>query len=177
MSFVTASKNFFFVKAYVGDKKTLLAFNFQSVDNAKNLAGFTIFCQPPGQVAGYFLLNYLRFENPGKHRQVASEPPTSTLNAPIQKYRWTHYPATAHQGLSPALGEYVYTVTPRYFDSSGSMQALDPALGVIVKVPVGPFKKGAVSLGFTRGYMQSQAYVGHFGKSTPVVPKTKQIEF
>jgi hypothetical protein len=36
MSFVTASKNSFFGKAYVGDKKTLLAFNFQSRDNAKS---------------------------------------------------------------------------------------------------------------------------------------------
>jgi len=64
MSFVTASKNFFFVKAYVGDKKTLLAFNFQSRDNAKNLAGFTIFCQPPGQLPGFYLQNLLQFEEP-----------------------------------------------------------------------------------------------------------------
>ena len=168
MSFVTASKNSFFVKAYVGDKKTLLAFNFQSGDNAKNLAGFTIFCQPPGQVPGFYLQNLLQFEEPAKHRPVASEPPNSTVNAPIQKYRWTHYPGTTHQGLSPTFGDYTYTVTPRYFDSSGSMQALDSALSVAVTVPVGPFKKSAITLGFTRGYMQSQAYVHHFGKNTPV---------
>ncbi len=47
MSFITASKNAFSVKAYVGDKKTLLAFNFSNKENAKSLAGFTIFCQPP----------------------------------------------------------------------------------------------------------------------------------
>jgi hypothetical protein len=177
MSFVTASKNSFFVKAYVGDKKTLLAFNFQSRDSAKNLAGFTIFCQPPGQVPGFYLQNLLQFEEPAKHRPVASEPPNSTVNAPIQKYRWTHYPGTTHQGLSPTFGDYTYTVTPRYFDSAGSMQALDSALSVSVKVPVGPFKKGALTLGFTRGYMQSGAYVHHFGKDTPVVPKTKQLDF
>jgi len=72
MSFITASKNSFFVKAYVGD---LLAFNFQSRDNAKNLAGFTIFCQPSGQVPGFYLQNLLQFEEPTKHRPVASEPP------------------------------------------------------------------------------------------------------
>ena len=177
MSFVPASKNAFSVKAYVGDKKTLLAFNFSSQDNAKKLAGFTVFCQPPGQVPGYYLQNNLQFEDPSKHKQVAGETPNSTVNAPIQKYRWTHYPGTAHQGLSPALGNYTYTVTPRYFDSSGSMQALDSALSVAVTVPVGPFKKSAITLGFTRGYMQSQAYVHHFGKNTPVVPKTKQLDF
>jgi PLD-like domain len=177
MSFVTASNSSFSVKAYVGDKKTLLAFNFSSQDNAKSLAGFTIFCQPPGQVPGYYLQNDLRFEDPSKHKQVAGESPSSTVNAPIQKYRWTHYPGTAHQGLSPALGDYTYTVTPRYFDSTGSMQALDSALSVAVKVPLGALQKSAVKLGFTRGYIQSGAYVHHFGKNTPVVPKTKQLDF
>ena len=170
--------NSFSVKAYVGDEKTLLAFNFQSAEKAKNLAGFSIFCQPPGQVPGYFLENFLQFENPGKHSQVpAPEKPNSTVNAPIQKYRWTHYPGTAHQGVSPAFGDYTYKVTPRYFDSSGAMQALDSSLSASVTVPVGPFRKGALTLGFTRGYMQSSAYVHHFGKDTPVVPATKDLEF
>ena len=44
-------------------------------------------------------------------------------------------------------------------------------------VPVGPLGKGAVTLGFTRGYMQSGAYVHRFGKNTPVVPKAKQLDF
>src|ERR1700751_423917 len=126
-------------------RRPLLAFNFSSQDNAKKLAGFTIFCQPPGQVPGYFLQNNLQFEDASKHKQVAGEPPNSTVNAPIQKYRWPHYPGTAHQGLSPVFGKYTYTVTPRYFDSSGSMQALDSALSVSVKVPVGSFKKGALT--------------------------------
>jgi len=177
MSFVAATNHNFSVKAYVGDTKTLLAFNFQSADNAKNLAGFTVFCQPPGQVPGYYLMNDLQFEDPSKHKQVAGEKPNSTANAPVQKYRWTHYPGSAHQGVSPALGDYTYTVTPRYFDSSASMQALDSSLSASVKVPVGPFKKGSVTLGFTRGYMQSGAYVHHFGKDTPVVPKGKDLEF
>ncbi|MEP6838316.1 MAG: phospholipase D-like domain-containing protein, partial [Bradyrhizobium sp.] len=177
MAFVAGSNHSFSVKAYVGDKKTLLAFNFQDRDSAKNLAGFTIFCQPPGGVPGYFLMNQLQFEDPGKHRQVAGEKPNSSANAPIQKFRWTHYPGTAHQGLSPVDGEYTFTVTPRHFDTNGSMQALDTTLGVSVTVNEGPFKKGTLSLGFTRGYMQSGAYVHHFGKNTPVVPKTKDFEF
>jgi hypothetical protein len=176
MAFVSGSNHSFSVKAYVGDMKTLLAFNFQSKDSAKNLAGFTIFCQPPGQVPGYYLANQLQFEDPSKHRQVAAEKPNSSVNAPIQKFRWTHYPGTAHQGVSPAVGEYTFTVTPRYFDN-GSMQALDTTLGVSVKVNEGAFKKGPLSLGFTRGYMQSGAFVHNFGKDTPVVPKTKDLDF
>jgi len=175
MAFESATNHSFSVKAYVGDEKTLLAFNFQSKDNAKGLAGFTIFCQPPGQVSGYYLQNELQFEDPSKHRQVASEKPTSTVNAPIQKFRWIHFPG--NQGISPAFGEYTYTVTPRYFDTNGSMQALDNSLSIAVKVNVGPFEKSSLKLGFTRGYMQSEAYVRHFGKTTPVVPKTKDLDF
>jgi phospholipase D-like protein len=177
MAFVGETNHSFSVKAYLGDKKTLLAFNFQSKDNAKSLAGFSIFCQPPGQVPGYYLQNQLQFADPGRHRQVATEKPNSSVNAPIQKFRWTHYPGTAHQGISPAFGDYVYKVTPRYFDADGSMQALDASLSVAVTVNVGPFKKGSVKLGFTRGYMQSGAYAQHFGRNTPVVPKTKDLDF
>jgi hypothetical protein len=50
-----------------GPAETLLAFNFSSQDNAKKLAGFTVFCQPPGQVPGYYLQNNLQFEDPSKH--------------------------------------------------------------------------------------------------------------
>jgi PLD-like domain len=177
MSFVTGSKNSFSLKAYIGDKKTLLAFNFSSQENAKNLAGFSIFCQPPGQLPGYYLNNELQFQDPSKHKQVSGESPNSSVNAPIQKYRWTHYLGKTHQGLSPALGNYTYTVTPRYFDKKQSMMALDSSLSASLTVPVGPCKKGSVTLGFTRGYMQSEAYVHHFGKNTPVVPKGKQLDF
>jgi hypothetical protein len=177
MAFVAATNHSISVKAYVGDKKMLLAFNFQRRDSVRNLAVFAIFCQPPGGTPGYFLMNQLQFEDPSKHRQVAGEKPNSTANAPIQKFRWTHYPGTAHQRVSPVHGEYTFTVTPRHFDTSGSMQALDSILGVSVKANEGLFKKGPLSLGFTRGYMRSGAYVHHFGKNTPVVPKTKDFEF
>jgi hypothetical protein len=111
MAIVTETNKSFSVRAYVGAEKTLLAFNFLSKDNAKNLAGFTIFCEPPGNVGGYYLQNQLQFEDPSKHRRVAGQPANSTANAPIQKFRGTHYPGTAHQSVSPVFGEYAYTVS------------------------------------------------------------------
>src|SRR5580658_1899520 len=158
------------VKAYVGDNKTLLAFDFSTAAEAAELAGFTIQCKPPGQPP-YYLWNFLQFPDPAKHAQVAAENPKASINAPFQKYRWIHVPGTAHQGLTPAVGPYVYTVTPRYFDSSGSMLTLDTSASVSVKVAVGPFRKGPLMLGFTRGYMQSQAFVDHFGASTRLQPQ------
>ncbi len=174
MAYVSGSKNSLKIKAYIGDNKTLLAFNFSVPAGAKNLAGFTIRCQPPGQPA-YYLFNELQFEDPSKHAQVAAEKPNSTLNAPIQKYRWTHVPGSNHQGLDPAVGNYIYTVTPRYFDANHSMQPLDASLSAAVTVPVGPFKKGALSLGFTRGYMQSEAFAHHFGLNVQLQPAGKPL--
>jgi PLD-like domain len=174
MAFVTGSKNSFSVKAYIGDNKTLLAFNFAAAADAKNLAGFSIKCQPPGQPA-YYLWNDLQFQNPSKHAQVPAERPESTVNAPIQKYRWTHVAGVNHQGLNPAVGDYIYTVTPRYFDANQSMQPVDDSLSVTVTVPVGPFRKGTLALGFTRGYMQSQGFVHHFGPNALLHPAGKPL--
>jgi hypothetical protein len=176
MAVTTATNGSFILKAYAGDNKTLLAFNFSDAARAKNLAGFTIECQPPG-TASYYLFNELQFQDPSKHAQVASNPPNSTINAPIQKYRWTHVPGTNHQGTNPATGPYKYTVTPRYFNSNQSMQALDNSLSAAVTLPVGPFKKGNLTLGFTRGYMQSEAFAKHFGSGTRIVPQNRPLQF
>ncbi|HZP24754.1 MAG TPA: phospholipase D-like domain-containing protein [Terriglobales bacterium] len=176
MAFLSGSKNSFQVKAYIGDNKTLLAFNFSSAAAAGNLAGFSIFCKPPNQ-SGYYLLNELQFQDPSKHAQVPGEKPNSTANAPIQKYRWTHVPGSSHQGLSPATGNYTYTVTPRYFDANHSMKPLDSSLSAAITVAVGPFKKGALALGFTRGYMQSEAFARHFGSKTPIEPAGNPLQF
>lgn len=47
MTVVTCTKGQFTLKAYRGDRKTLLAFNLDK-SAAAGLAGFTIQCQPKG---------------------------------------------------------------------------------------------------------------------------------
>ncbi|HKE23676.1 MAG TPA: phospholipase D-like domain-containing protein [Bryobacteraceae bacterium] len=176
MAFKTASTGSFSVKAYIGDFKTLLAFNFSDPARAQKLAGFSIGCKPPvGQ--SYYLWNTLQFPDPSKHAQIATEKPQSTANAPVQKFRWTHVPGSVHQGVDPAQGNYTYTVTPRYFDANQSMQPLDSSLSASVTVPVGPFTTANLSLGFTRGYMQSEAFARHFGKGTRIVPVNRPLQF
>ena len=100
MSSVSQKKGNFSLRAYRGDAKTLLAFNFPSKTATRNLAGFTIACQPKGQPA-YYIHNNLRFETPGDHAQVANESANSSINAPIHKFRWVHVPGQVHQGSSP----------------------------------------------------------------------------
>jgi hypothetical protein len=91
----------FSVKAYRGDAKTLLAFNMRK-EKAKGLAGFTIQCTPEGQ-APYYLYNQLQFKTPGKHAQDPKEPPYSTINAPIHKFRWLHFQDLSTRDSSPSL--------------------------------------------------------------------------
>jgi hypothetical protein len=164
---VTQSSDVLSLVAYPGDAKTLLAWDLAE-DRRVGLAGFTITCAPPG-VAPYFLWNQLQFKHPEQHAQVAGEPANSSVNAPLHKFRWLHVPGSAHQGLEPVMGTYTYTVTPRYFDAGGKLLALDPDLGTAVDVEVGGFAKGSLALAFTRGYVQSQAYVDHFGSKMRIV--------
>jgi hypothetical protein len=175
MASVSNGKGKFSVKAYTGDAKTLLAFNLD-VAGAKNLAGFTIECAPDGPPS-YYLHNQLQFKTPADHAQDPKEPPNSSINAPIHKFRWIHVPGSVHQGLKPFRGKYTYTVTPRYFDAKKSLLPLDPSLSVSVGTHVVPFEKGNLRLGFARGFTQSQAFVHHFGKNALIRPRTKDLLF
>ena len=175
MSTVKNSNGKFTLTAYGGDAKTLLAFNLDP-SSTRGLAGFSIACAPAGQPA-YYIHNQLQLEHPTKHARAPHEPANSTVNAPIQKFRWVHVPGSVHQGLQPFMGSYTYTVTPRYFNDQGSLQPLDASLGVSVVIPVTPFSKGGLSLGFTRGYVQSQAFVNHFGKQALIRPDSSDLLF
>jgi phosphatidylserine/phosphatidylglycerophosphate/cardiolipin synthase-like enzyme len=172
MASVTAKKGSLSFTAYRGDAKTLLAFNLDK-QSAKNLAGFTIQCQP-GDKPGYYLFNQLQFKTPADHAQDAKEPPRSSINAPIHKFRWVHVLGAVHQGIKPFFGTYTYTVTPRYFDN-GRLLPLDPSLSASLKIEVGEFTKGNLELGFTRGYTQSQAFVNHFGPTAKIKPQPPKL--
>ncbi len=155
-----AAKGSFSLTAYRGDVKTLLAFNLAEKD-AQDLAGFTIQCKPDGQDP-YYVHNQLQFENASGHSQDPKEPANSSINAPIHKFRWIHVPGSI-QDTQPLRGKYIYTVTPRFFDKDGALQPLDQQLGASVTIMVDGFQTKGLELGFTRGYVQSQAFVHHFG--------------
>ncbi len=175
MTVVSCTKGHFTLKAYRGDRKTLLAFNLDKAATT-GLAGFTIQCQPKGG-ASYFIYNSLQFKDPADHASVASEPAKSSVNAPIHKFRWVHVPGSVHQGLDPYKGDYTYTVTPRYFDKNESMMPLDAKLSASVTIEVDTYTKGTLTLGFTRGFTQSQAYVNHFGKTAKLQPSGDELLF
>lgn len=173
--FTQKQKGGFSVKAYRGDAKTLLAFNLPQ-EMAKNLAGFTIQITPDGQKP-FYLQNNLRFEVPAKHAQDSNFSALASINAPFHKFRWVHVPGSQQEGTQPFFGFYTYSVTPRFFDGAGSMQPLDPKQTVAVRVKVEPFSNGKIETGFTRGFVQSQAFVHHFGSKAIFRPKGKDLIF
>jgi phosphatidylserine/phosphatidylglycerophosphate/cardiolipin synthase-like enzyme len=166
--------NGFSVKAWQGDAKTLLAFNFSDAKNASDLAGFTIQVQPHG-TQPYYLFNKLTFAA-GKHAVVAGEPPESSANAPFQKFRWLHVPGIFHQGENVFYGGYTYKVTPRYFQN-GVLQPIDETRSGAIDIQVVPFATNQVQIGFTRGFTQSQAFVRHFGTGAPFRPSDNELLF
>ncbi len=145
MASAIKKKGNFSVRAHVGDCKTLLAWNL-SKNQAKNLAGFTIH-YTISRDQSFYIANEWAFEYPEQHAQDAKFPATSSINSPLHKFRWLHIPGSINQGTNPYYGAYVYTVTPRYFDDSKHLMAIDLSLGASIQVEVGPFSSGEIELG------------------------------
>jgi PLD-like domain len=74
------------------------------------------------------------------------------------------------------MGKYTYTVTPRYFKNN-KLEPLDAALSVSVEIEVAPFVKKDLAVGFTRGFVQSQAFTDHFGNKALFKPANKELLF
>jgi hypothetical protein len=175
MNIYSTKTNGVAVKAYPGDAMTLLAFDLTG-DLTKDCVGFTIqFITPKGKL--FYLPNRLNFDVPGPAASVAGKihKSYSSLDAPIQKFRWLHVPYSSNTN-SVEFGLYKYLVTPRYWKND-ALEALDPSLTTEVELPVMPFVKDKFSLSFTRGFMISQAYARRFGNDTTLTPDESNVFF
>jgi hypothetical protein len=139
---------------YRGDGIALLAFD---VDKklVPDLAGFAVECVPP-KGDPYPLLNRLGFA-----RKVTAETTpsrrrwTSTFKAPIQKFHWIHFP----KDVPP--GEFTYKATAMLF-REGSETRLKKGPSAEFSLELRDEGYGKLDVGFTRGYMSSQAYAERF---------------
>src|SRR5258707_13714559 len=118
-----------------------------------NFVGFAIKYQDPGGTQFFPLKNRLSFlQNDGNVNPNI----LSSRLSPIQKFRWAHFPF--HPGLS---GEYIYRVTPVFMDASGVLSYGDHQQAAIqLQSETYP---GQLNVGFTRGFVASQAFVQDFG--------------
>jgi PLD-like domain len=158
------------VKAYAGRGSALLAFD---VDPSlqPELAGFAVQCKPPGGKR-YWLTNRLNFKDqvvadttPDERRQIQ----TATNKAPFQKFHWAHFP----EDVVP--GEYEYRVTAMRF-KPGSADEVEPGPSKTMPVTLVDELHDRFKLGFTRGYVSSQAYAERFDNS-PLTPKPQTLDY
>jgi phosphatidylserine/phosphatidylglycerophosphate/cardiolipin synthase-like enzyme len=172
---IPSSKNGVSVRAYKGDAMTLLAFDLDQ-SKTKNFTGFSVRITP-GTKKAYYLYNLLTYPSAILTKnKIKPADAHSTFYSPIQLFRWVHVPATFHQPEGPFYGTYQYEITPRYMVND-ILQPLDHSLTVAVKIDVSPYQSGDFRIGFTRGFVESQAYTNHFGNNNKVRPNKTDLIF
>lgn len=157
----TKQSNGFTFTAHVGDRAVLLAFD---LDESKldHLAGFAVQVTPPGGKASW-LLNTLGFApvTAASTAATGQKPYFPTVDAPYQMFHWVHFPPDGP-------GNYTYKAIARYFADDQGTTLNDPAKDPSVELSVTvPQATNSVSVGMTRGYVSSQAYINHFGGNPP----------
>ncbi len=155
------------ITAYRGDGSVLIAFNLDQEPDA-GFAGFAIQCTSPDGTTAY-LKNRLAFTSPITSQTTPAERHTIASDsnvAPFQKFRWIDFSSSRGPGL------YIYTVSAMYHKGS----QLEARASASVSLRLGMFQSGKLEVGFTRGFLSSQAYVDQF-QNADIRPKQKSITF
>jgi phosphatidylserine/phosphatidylglycerophosphate/cardiolipin synthase-like enzyme len=158
------------LRAYPGAGSVLLAFDVPDALQ-EDLAGFAVEVTAPGEDAQW-LVNRLTFTDPitaattpAERQQIT----TTTDKAPLQKFHWAHYPPRV------VAGEYTYRATAMLFEP-GSETEIVPGPQASVSVDLSDDGFADFTLGFTRGYVSSQAYASRF-HNAPLLPSPQTIGF
>jgi hypothetical protein len=145
----------FTLKLHRGEGMTLVAMNWKNnAQPPQNFVGFAIEYREPGSAQFVPLTNRLGFLD----AQGNVDPQTlSTLQSPIQKFRWVHFPRNAD-----LVGDFLYRVTPMFMDASDKLTAGEPQSAAIQLAR--ETYPGIANVTFTRGFVSSQAFVDRYGK-------------
>jgi phosphatidylserine/phosphatidylglycerophosphate/cardiolipin synthase-like enzyme len=152
----TVAEALFTLKLHRGEGMLLLAMNWKQGQPLANFVGFAIeYCEPGGKQF-YPLKNRLTFDGNAGNASSATRPPRyMTTVAPIQKFRWVHFPRYAD-----LTGEFVYRVTPVFMGGEDSL-----SYGVAQTASITLAREtypGVLNVAFTRGFVSSQAFMDNF---------------
>jgi phosphatidylserine/phosphatidylglycerophosphate/cardiolipin synthase-like enzyme len=137
------------IKLHRGEGKVLIGFNLDKSKATKDFVGFALEYREPKGTNWIPVKNRLRFSYDGLTDEQKSAG-ASSLEAPIQKFRWIHFPHNRKDG------DYKYRATAMYMEPDGSLRA---GASVEAKIDLsGKTIPNLVDVGFTRGYASSQAY-------------------
>ena len=158
----------FTLKIYRGDGMVLLAMNWRKDKPPRDFVGFAIEYKEPKSDRFWPVKNRIGF--PGQ-RSKPSDPMISSTRAPIQKFRWVHFPYNADKD-----GQFHYRVTPMFMDERGTLSRGEPqeALMPLMRETI----PGKLNVAFTRGYVSSQAFVERFApdrKLSTLIPDNAKI--
>lgn len=137
------------IKLHRGERKCLIGLDLARSNATDDFVGFALEFRAPGEERWKRVWNRLRFSYEGltDEQKKAGAPSTE---APIQKFRWVHFPFDAQDG------EYRYRATPMYMRGDGSLvrgQSVEAAIDLSHQTV-----SDVLDIGFTRGYASSQAY-------------------
>lgn len=139
-----------------GDGMLLIAMNWKAGRPPRDFVGFAIEYREPGGSRWFALNNRLGFEGVGSGS--GSQP---TLTAPIQKFRWVHFPRNAELD-----GAFSYRVTPVFMDERDALRLGEPQTAdIALRRETWP---GMLNLGYTRGMVSSQAFVDRYASVAPI---------
>jgi hypothetical protein len=154
--------------AYAGDGAVLLAFDLDET-RQEDLAGFAVeYTDPDGRT--FPVVNRLNFGQALTNKtKLVERRYTPTDEAPLQKFHWVHFPPDVKPGT------FTYKATAMLFKpgSETDLTAGPSAEAGVALMPAGP---SPFQLGFTRGYVSSQAYAEEF-HNAPVEPHDATFDF
>ena len=158
-------KALFTLKLHRGDGMCLLAMNWKDGRPPDDFVGFAIESKPPDSDTFFPVRNRLTFT--GETAEADGDPVLfSTLVAPIQKFRWVHFPRDANLD-----GEFTYRVTPIFMDDDDRLSQGEPQeANIELRRETFP---GQLNVTFTRGFVSSQAFANKFekfGKFNTLIP-------
>jgi hypothetical protein len=148
----------FTLKLHRGEGMTLIAMNWKNGQPPQNFVGFAIEYQEPGASQFFALNNRLGFLDTAGNVDPAA---LSTLQSPIQKFRWVHFPRNAD-----LPGNFNYRVTPMFMDAQNKLSPGEPQQ-VAIQLARETYP-GIANVTFTRGFVSSQAFVDRYVKDGPI---------
>jgi hypothetical protein len=155
----------FTLKVHRGDGMALLAMNWKDGTPPDDFVGFGIEYREPGGDRFYPLKNRLAFPTPGGGLDSNQ---LSTLQSPIQKFRWVHFPRNAD-----LEGDFTYRVTPVFMGGDDALGYGDPqTVAIELRRDTYP---GLLNVAFTRGFVSSQAFVDFYesaGRISTLLPSS-----
>jgi phosphatidylserine/phosphatidylglycerophosphate/cardiolipin synthase-like enzyme len=149
----------FRLKVHRGDGMALLGMDWLDPQPPADFVGFAIECRPPNHATFSPVGNRITFATPPSN--IGSGNPRSSLWAPIQKFRWVHFPFDAEQ-----KGDYVYRVRPAFMSAARAITLGEPQEAAVeLRRETYP---GQLNVAYTRGFVSSQAFVDTYESAAPI---------